>query len=127
MRRSTTPGRLVSVLLRKDSELRLPATIAAEKSRGGFGVGDVHAPLAGHEEFAAHRRHGIEKIDRRAARGQHLVAEPPDLRAFYGTTTAQRLAEYNIFETVVLTDILDGKGPEQFEAVRQYLRTLDGK
>jgi len=26
-----------------------------------------------------------------------------------------------------LTDILDGKGPEQFEAVRQYLRTLDGK
>jgi malate dehydrogenase len=28
---------------------------------------------------------------------------------FYGTTTAQRLAEYDIFETVVLTDILDGK------------------
>ena len=25
---------------------------------------------------------------------------------FYGTTTAQRLAEYDIFETVVLTDIL---------------------
>ena len=28
---------------------------------------------------------------------------------FYGSTTAQRLAEYDIFETVVLTDILDGK------------------
>ena len=25
---------------------------------------------------------------------------------FYGSTTAQRLAEYNVFETVVLTDIL---------------------
>jgi malate dehydrogenase len=28
---------------------------------------------------------------------------------FYGSTTAQRLAEYNVFETVVLTDILDGR------------------
>jgi malate dehydrogenase len=28
---------------------------------------------------------------------------------FYGSTTAQRLAEYDIFETVVLTDIIDGK------------------
>ena len=28
---------------------------------------------------------------------------------FYGSTTALRLAEYNIFDTVVLTDILDGK------------------
>jgi malate dehydrogenase len=28
---------------------------------------------------------------------------------FYGSTTAQRLAEYNIFETVVLTDIIEGK------------------
>src|ERR1700753_587500 len=28
---------------------------------------------------------------------------------FYGTTTAQRLAEYDIFETVVLTDIVEGK------------------
>lgn len=29
---------------------------------------------------------------------------------FYGSTTALRLAEYDIFETVVLTDILEGKG-----------------
>ncbi|MGQ0630827.1 MAG: malate dehydrogenase [Sporichthyaceae bacterium] len=29
---------------------------------------------------------------------------------FYGSTTALRLAEYNIFDTVVLTDILEGKG-----------------
>ncbi|MEV6526361.1 malate dehydrogenase [Longispora sp. NPDC051575] len=28
---------------------------------------------------------------------------------FYGSTTAQRLAEYNVFDTVVLTDIVDGK------------------
>jgi malate dehydrogenase len=28
---------------------------------------------------------------------------------FYGATTAQRLAEYDIFDTVVLTDIVDGK------------------
>mgnify|MGYP003338313682 FL=1 len=28
---------------------------------------------------------------------------------FYGSTTAMRLSEYNIFDTVVLTDILEGK------------------
>ena len=28
---------------------------------------------------------------------------------FYGSTTALRLAEYDIFETVVLTDIREGK------------------
>src|SRR3954453_17247423 len=28
---------------------------------------------------------------------------------FYGSTTAQRLAEYDIFSTVVLTDIIEGK------------------
>jgi malate dehydrogenase len=28
---------------------------------------------------------------------------------FYGSTTAQRLAEFDVFETVVLTDIVDGK------------------
>src|ERR1700709_1677554 len=28
---------------------------------------------------------------------------------FYGSTTAQRIAEYDIVETVVLTDILEGK------------------
>lgn len=28
---------------------------------------------------------------------------------FYGSTTAQRLAEYDVFETVVLTDIVEGK------------------
>ncbi|MAT61332.1 MAG: malate dehydrogenase [Micrococcales bacterium] len=28
---------------------------------------------------------------------------------FYGSTTAQRLAEYDVFETVVLTDVVDGK------------------
>ena len=28
---------------------------------------------------------------------------------FYGSTTAQRLAEYDVLETVVLTDIVEGK------------------
>src|ERR1700722_17444333 len=28
---------------------------------------------------------------------------------FYGSTTAQRLAEYDIFDEVVLTDIVDGR------------------
>ncbi len=28
---------------------------------------------------------------------------------FYGSTTAQRLAEYDVFETVVITDIVEGK------------------
>jgi malate dehydrogenase len=28
---------------------------------------------------------------------------------YYGSTTAQRLAEYDVFETVVLTDIIEGK------------------
>ena len=28
---------------------------------------------------------------------------------FYGSTTAQRLAEYDIFDEVVLTDIIEGK------------------
>ena len=28
---------------------------------------------------------------------------------FYGSTTALRLAEYDIFETVVITDIVEGK------------------
>ena len=28
---------------------------------------------------------------------------------FYGSTTALRIAEYNIVDTLVLTDILDGK------------------
>ena len=28
---------------------------------------------------------------------------------FYGSTTAQRLAEYDVFDTVVITDIVEGK------------------
>jgi malate dehydrogenase len=35
---------------------------------------------------------------------------------FYGSTTAQRLAEYDIFDEVVLTDIIDGRagGPARW-------------
>src|SRR6266508_2425470 len=37
---------------------------------------------------------------------------------FYGSTTAQRLAEYDVFETVVLTDVIEGRpAGEGYEAI----------
>jgi malate dehydrogenase len=44
---------------------------------------------------------------------------------FYGSTTAQRLAEYNIFETVVLTDIVEGK-PEGLALDLNQSRPVEG-
>jgi malate dehydrogenase len=44
---------------------------------------------------------------------------------FYGSTTAMRLAEYNIFETVVLTDIVDGK-PEGLALDMNQSRSIEG-
>jgi malate dehydrogenase len=44
---------------------------------------------------------------------------------FYGSTTAQRLAEYNIFETVVLTDIVEGK-PEGLALDMSQSRPIEG-
>ncbi len=44
---------------------------------------------------------------------------------FYGSTTAQRLAEYDIFETVVLTDILEGK-PEGIALDINQSRPIEG-
>jgi malate dehydrogenase len=44
---------------------------------------------------------------------------------FYGSTTAQRLAEYDIFETVVLTDIVDGK-PEGLALDLNQSRPIEG-
>jgi malate dehydrogenase len=44
---------------------------------------------------------------------------------FYGSTTAQRLAEYDIFETVVLTDIIDGK-PEGLALDLNQSRPIEG-
>ena len=44
---------------------------------------------------------------------------------FYGTTTAQRLAEYNIFDTVVLTDIIEGK-PEGIALDINQSRSIEG-
>ncbi|ASO22694.1 malate dehydrogenase [Actinoalloteichus hoggarensis] len=52
---------------------------------------------------------------------------------FYGSTTAQRLAEYDIFETVVLTDIIDGKAEglaldlNQSRPVEGFETTVVGK
>ena len=44
---------------------------------------------------------------------------------FYGSTTAQRLAEYDIFDTVVLTDIIEGK-PEGLALDLNQSRDIEG-
>jgi malate dehydrogenase len=44
---------------------------------------------------------------------------------FYGSTTAQRLAEYDIFDEVVLTDIIDGK-PEGLALDISQSRPVEG-
>lgn len=44
---------------------------------------------------------------------------------FYGSTTALRLAEYDIFETVVLTDIVEGK-PEGIALDINQSRSIEG-
>jgi malate dehydrogenase len=44
---------------------------------------------------------------------------------FYGSTTAQRLAQYDIFDTVVLTDIVDGK-PEGLALDLNQSRPIEG-
>jgi malate dehydrogenase len=44
---------------------------------------------------------------------------------FYGSTTAQRLAEYDLFDTVVLTDIIEGK-PEGLALDMNQSRPVEG-
>ena len=44
---------------------------------------------------------------------------------FYGSTTAQRLAEYDVFETVVLTDIIEGT-PEGLALDMNQSRPIEG-
>jgi malate dehydrogenase len=44
---------------------------------------------------------------------------------FYGSTTAMRLAEYDIFESVVLTDIIEGK-PEGLALDMNQSRPIEG-
>ena len=44
---------------------------------------------------------------------------------FYGSTTAQRLAEYDVFETVVLTDIVEGR-PEGLALDLNQSRPVEG-
>lgn len=44
---------------------------------------------------------------------------------FYGSTTAQRLAEYDTFDTVVLTDIVEGK-PEGLALDMNQSRPIEG-
>jgi len=65
---------------------------------------------------------------------KHHLAESLDLMrkkvtvvgaGFYGSTTAQRLAEYDIFDTVVLTDIIEGK-PEGLALDLNQSRPIEG-
>src|SRR3982751_318767 len=44
---------------------------------------------------------------------------------FYGSTTAQRLAEYDVFETVVLTDIIEGR-PQGLALDLNQSRPIEG-
>src|SRR5216683_2689873 len=44
---------------------------------------------------------------------------------FYGSTTVQRLAEYDIFDEVVLTDIIEGK-PEGIALDMNQSRAIEG-
>jgi len=44
---------------------------------------------------------------------------------FYGSTTAQRLAEYDVFETVVLTDVIEGR-PEGLALDMNQSRPIEG-
>src|SRR3954463_8298880 len=44
---------------------------------------------------------------------------------FYGSTTALRLAEYDVFDTVVLTDIIEGK-PEGLALDLNQSRPIEG-
>jgi len=44
---------------------------------------------------------------------------------FYGSTTAQRLAEYDVFDTVVMTDIIEGK-PEGLALDLNQSRPIEG-
>src|SRR4249919_2586139 len=44
---------------------------------------------------------------------------------FYGATTAQRLAEYDIFDEVVLTDIIEGR-PEGLALDMNQSRPVEG-
>jgi malate dehydrogenase len=44
---------------------------------------------------------------------------------FYGSTTAQRLAEFDVFDTVVLTDIIEGK-PEGLALDLNQSRPIEG-
>src|SRR6476620_6247317 len=44
---------------------------------------------------------------------------------FYGSTTAQRLAEYDVFDTVVITDIIEGR-PEGLALDLNQSRPIEG-
>jgi malate dehydrogenase len=62
-----------------------------------------------------------EEADNMTRRGKVTVVGA----GFYGSTTAQRLAEYDIFDEVVLTDIVEGK-PEGLALDISQSRPIEG-
>ena len=69
------------------------------------------------------RRHGPKELHQQemARKGKVTVVGA----GFYGSTTAQRLAEYDIFNEVVLTDIVEGK-PEGLALDMNQSRPVEG-
>ena len=73
-------------------DLRGAFGIAREKGRIGFGMGDVHAPDPGQQEFAPHRRHAVVQVDLATGPAQHFgghqaggaAADDGDLRGESG-------------------------------------------
>jgi malate dehydrogenase len=63
----------------------------------------------------------VEQSSERRRSGQVTVVGA----GFYGSTTAQRLAEYDVFDTVVLTDIIEGR-PEGLALDMNQSRAIEG-
>ncbi|MNS66498.1 hypothetical protein D3C72_997160 [compost metagenome] len=57
-------------VVQQRSDFALALGIPADERRVGLGMGDVHATDTRQQELAAHRRHGIEHLDRQARLGQ---------------------------------------------------------
>src|SRR6185437_15074286 len=86
-------------------------------------VGVHHARAGPRDDQANHGTGGADPDEEQAgtAGEGHRPRMPADRIAgmgkkvtvvgagFYGSTTAQRLAEYDVFDTVVLTDIIEGR------------------
>ena len=64
-------------LLQPGRHLRRPLTVAADEGLDGLVVGQVETALAGQQELAADRGHGVVEIDHQAGRQQALGGHQP--------------------------------------------------